>query len=152
MKQSYLDFWNSLEKNTNAQIMAIDYGQKKLGLAIASVKVKIPVPLLVLQRKSLVYDKGTLVKALKDYKIVGLVVGISLIDNPEINKKKQEIEKYLQEVGFKDIPLVWIDESYTTKIADSQMKDLGLSRKKRNQIDDKVAATILLQDFFRIVG
>lgn len=151
MHQNYKDFLSSINVSVNAQLMAIDYGEKKLGLAVASLKVKLPVPLMVHHRKSTAYDKEVLAKVVRDYQIAGLVVGISLQGNDAVEKQKLKIEKYLKEVGLDSMPRIWIDESYTTKMADDQMKDIGLNRKKRNQIDDKIAATILLQDFFRLI-
>ncbi len=130
------------------RIIAIDYGQKKVGFAVTD-ELQICANGLETVHVSKAFD------FLKDYvsreKVDVIVVGDPRkMDNsqsdsarfiePFVNRVKKEIP---------DIPLVRMDERFTSKMAFQTMIDAGLGKKARQnkELVDKISATIILQSY-----
>lgn len=130
------------------RIIAIDYGQKKVGFAVTD-ELQICANGLDTVHVSKAFD------FLKDYvsreKVDVIVVGDPRkMDNsqsdsarfiePFVNRVKKEIP---------NIPLVRMDERFTSKMAFQTMIDAGLGKKARQnkELVDKISATIILQSY-----
>lgn len=130
------------------RIIAIDYGQKKVGFAVTD-ELQICANGLETVHVSKAFD------FLKDYvsreKVDVIVVGDPRkMDNsqsdsarfiePFVNRVKKEIP---------NIPLVRMDERFTSKMAFQTMIDAGLGKKARQnkELVDKISATIILQSY-----
>ena len=130
------------------RIIAIDYGQKKVGFAVTD-ELQIIANGLDTVHVSKAFD------FLKDYvskeKVDVIVIGDPRkMDNsqsdsarfiePFVNRVKKEIP---------DIPVVRMDERFTSKMAFQTMIDAGLGKKARQnkELVDKISATIILQSY-----
>lgn len=130
------------------RIIAIDYGQKKVGFAVTD-ELQIIANGLETVHVSKAFD------FLKDYvskeKVDVIVIGDPRkMDNsqsdsarfiePFVNRVKKEIP---------DIPVVRMDERFTSKMAFQTMIDAGLGKKARQnkELVDKISATIILQSY-----
>ncbi len=130
------------------RILAIDYGQKKVGFAVTD-ELKICANALETVHVSKAFD------FLKEYiskeNVETIVVGDPRkMDNsqsdsarfiePFVNRIKKEIP---------NIPLVRMDERFTSRMAFQTMIDAGLSKKARQnkELVDKISATIILQSY-----
>lgn len=130
------------------RIMAIDYGKRRIGIALSDPLGVIAQPYRVLQPRS----EKELIKRLK-YIITQNNVGFVLIGNPlsmkgTFTKKSVEVKEFMQRLikaaGVK--AELW-DERFTSKYARNAFKDLGL-RVRRGDID-KVAACIMLAEYLK---
>lgn len=130
------------------RIIAIDYGQKKVGFAVTD-ELQIIASGLETVHVSKAFD------FLKDYvskeKVDVIVIGDPRkMDNsqsdsarfiePFVNRVKKEIP---------NIPVVRMDERFTSKMAFQTMIDAGLGKKARQnkELVDKISATIILQSY-----
>ena len=130
------------------RIIAIDYGQKKVGFAVTD-ELQLIAHGLETVHVSKAFD------FLKDYvskeKVDVIVIGDPRkMDNsqsdsarfiePFVNRVKKEIP---------DIPVVRMDERFTSKMAFQTMIDAGLGKKARQnkELVDKISATIILQSY-----
>ena len=130
------------------RIIAIDYGQKKVGFAVTD-ELQIIANGLETVHVSKAFD------FLKDYvskeKVDVIVIGdprkmdnsqsdSALFIEPFVNRVKKEIP---------DIPVVRMDERFTSKMAFQTMIDAGLGKKARQnkELVDKISATIILQSY-----
>ena len=122
------------------RILGIDYGQAKLGLALA--EASLAEPLKVIRVKSL--DDAVL-KIEEIVKIEGvekIVVGISE------GAMGQESESFSLALGkVITIPIEVYDETLSTQEAQERSILSGISRKKRKEMEDAYAATIMLQNY-----
>jgi putative holliday junction resolvase len=129
-------------------ILGIDLGEKRVGVALALMPERLAVPLLVLTP----LDELALAKELSQlmirYKVETLVVGLPMDLNDKqgiaAQKIRLRVEKLQQRVGGE-----WIfwDESYTTREAQDFLIQSKVSRKRRKEVIDKLAAQNILQSY-----
>jgi putative Holliday junction resolvase len=130
------------------RIMAIDYGKKRVGIAMTDPMGVISQPLITINTGS----QHTLVQ-----RIVTLInennVGLVLIGNPLSHKGQptamsSEIGNFIKLLKKKkDIKIIPWDERFTSQYASKMLKDLGI--KKKQGTIDKIAAAIMLDEFLR---
>lgn len=130
------------------RIIAIDYGQKRCGIAVTD-------PLQIIASGLTTVETPKLMDFLADYfakeAVSQLIIGEPKRLNNEPSQVAPLIAKFIKafEQKFPEIPVVGMDERFTSKLAFQSMLDGGLSKKKRQDkgLVDEIAATILLQDF-----
>lgn len=131
-----------------ARIMAIDYGLKRTGLAVTD-------PLQIIATGLMTIESPKLIVFLKDY-FKKEPVELIIIGEPKnwddsdthATPLVRQIMVRLQK-EFPGIPLLPVDERYTSKMASRAMIDMGLKKKQRRNkaLVDEIAATILLQEY-----
>ncbi len=135
----------SRSRDEHARFVAIDYGTKRIGLAISDPLEMFAVPLDVLQNDNRFWIN--LKRSLAPYKIKAFVLGYPLKENGEKTSLSDEVRKFsetLKKKFGKDVIL--IDERYSSSIAEEQIAVTVKSKKKRRDkglIDMKAAAVIL---------
>jgi len=130
------------------RILAIDYGSKKCGIAASD-------PLRIIATGLETLPTWKLFDWLKDYlerePVGDLVIGESLHKDGTPNKINAEVVGFERKFAklYPDISLHRQDEFYTSKRAMQAMIEAGVPKMKRRQKEriDKIAATIILQDF-----
>ncbi|MBQ9435685.1 MAG: Holliday junction resolvase RuvX [Bacteroidales bacterium] len=132
------------------RILAIDYGQKKVGLAVTD-ELRICAHALETVHVSKVMD------FLKEYiakeKVDLIVVGEPRnMDNTPSDSARfiEPFVKHLQK-EFPEMPIVRVDERFTSRMAFQTMIDAGLKQKARRnkELVDKISATIILQSYLQ---
>ena len=132
------------------RLLGLDVGTKTIGIAFGSVMAGFASPLEVIQRTKIAKDAEILKKLMAEYGAAGLVVGWPLNVDGTVGTRCQGVRDVMLEIMkyIPDTPVVFYDERFSTKKAESFMIDeVDLSRKKRGKIVDKIAAQIILQDF-----
>ena len=126
--------------------MAIDYGQKRVGVAITDPLCTIPQPLLTIKPKSVV-DLIERLKCLVKENNVGLIiVGNPISMRGEATAISRQIERFVERLKHElDIEVEKWDERYLSKYAVSKFKEAGLSMKKGDI--DRVAASLMLEEY-----
>jgi putative Holliday junction resolvase len=132
-----------------ARILAIDYGFKRVGLAVTDSLQLIATALETIHSKDLI---SFLEKYLRTEDVEAFVVGMPKNLNNQATDLTQAVEiliKTLQK-KFPNKKIYTIDERFTSKIALDAMIQAGSKKKDRHNKSgnlDKVSATIILQDF-----
>lgn len=135
------------------RILAIDYGQKRVGLAVTDT-LKIIATNLTTVHSSEIFD------FLKSYfqkeEVELIVVGLAKkLDNTE-SSSMQFIKPFTEKLKttFPHIPVDMYDERFTSKMAFQAMIDGGLGKKDRKNkaLIDSVSATILLQNYLEYLN
>ena len=122
------------------RILGIDYGRKKIGLALAISPIAEPYEVIRFEKLDVAIKK--LKRVVKLEKIEQIVVGISEGKMAEETRKFGEgLEK---ELG---IPISFQDETLTTKEAEELSRKAGIKRKKRRELTDAYSATLILQRY-----
>jgi putative holliday junction resolvase len=130
------------------RILAIDYGQKRTGIAVTD-------PLKIIAQGLATVDSPRLISFLKEY-FVKEPVELILIGyptnwddsptdaTPMVEGMIREFKKY-----FPSLPVVKVDERYTSKMASRAMIEMGMKKKQRRDkaLVDEIAATIMLQEY-----
>jgi putative Holliday junction resolvase len=129
-------------------LLGVDYGAKRVGLAISDAGRKIASPLKVLHRQNADQDARTLRSLIADEKVSGIVVGLPVRTTGSEGQKAREARaygKWLHELS--GLPVTFWDERFTTADAEQLLLDAGLTKKRRQERLDMVAAQILLQTY-----
>lgn len=131
-----------------ARIICIDYGLKRTGLAVTD-------PLQIIATGLTTIESSKLIPFLKDYFSKEQVEKI-LIGEP---KNWDETDTHatalvrsaikLLQKNFPHLPIVTIDERYTSKMAKDAMLEMGLKKMQRRNkaLVDEIASTIMLQEY-----
>lgn len=135
------------------RIMAIDYGQRRTGLAVSD-------PERIIATGLTTVETPRLMQFLQEYckreEVDCFVVGEPRQMNNTPSESAQFIEPFVIQLStrFPDKTIARIDERFTSKMAFQSMIDGGLHRKQRQNkaLVDEISATIMLQDYMRSKG
>ncbi len=133
------------------RILAIDYGQKRVGLAVTDEDRIIASPLTTVHSKDIIVF-------LKDYmkreRVDLFVVGEPRQMNNQASESVKFIDPFVRLLAreFPEIPVERVDERFTSKMAQRSMLESGLKKKDRSDksIVDMVSAAIILQSFLEM--
>ncbi|MFZ0566030.1 MAG: Holliday junction resolvase RuvX [Chlamydiales bacterium] len=132
-----------------ARIVGIDYGLKRIGLAISDANCLIAGAL-----KSIVSGKNSketihkILEALQPYTIKEIVVGNPIHMNGKIGFLADEVHYFIELLKqHVSCPVLLWDERLTTAQAERALKEGGMRRKRRSQLVDSISAVILLQSY-----
>jgi putative Holliday junction resolvase len=135
------------------RILAIDYGEKRTGLAVTDDLQIIASGLSTVETKSLI-------NYLKDYvaseNVERFVVGLPKHLNNTASESEVYIQRFLMELSkaIPAIPVVRFDERFTSKMAFQTMIDSGLKKKQRQNkaLIDEISATLILQSYLTSIS
>lgn len=126
--------------------LAIDYGKKRIGLAVCDPLGIATRPLPVLQSTSVSADLDALAKVVADEEVAGLVLGIPLQLDGADGRAAQEVRLFANVLRERfQLPVDEIDERMTTKAAHALMKDAGQRHSQRKGRIDSTAALLILK-------
>ena len=135
------------------RLLGIDFGTKRLGLAVCNAEQTIASPVDNWTRQNLAEDGKRLKQVIVDYRIIGLIVGLPVHMSGDEGGKAAEAREFgLWASGLCRLPVRFFDERYSSLIAEQQLVSAGLSIKKRKARLDKIAARILLQAYLDSPG
>jgi putative holliday junction resolvase len=123
-------------------VLGIDYGLKKVGLAVGDTDSRLAEPLRVVRYSDIEILKEEIKKVFFNVKAEKVVVGVSEGKMAEMaNSFGKNLEKYL------NTSVVFQDETLSTHDAMLLSIEAGMSRKKRKGMEDAFAAAIMLQNY-----
>lgn len=130
------------------RILAIDYGQKRVGLAVTD-PLKITANALDTVPSHEIFDY--LKRYIPKEDIEKIVVGLPKQMSGELSSSMQYIEPFVKGLkrNFPDIEIEYADERFTSTMAQKVIIEAGIKRKERQNkaLVDKVAALIILQTY-----
>lgn len=128
--------------------MGLDVGEKTIGIAVTDPLHIMAQPVTTIRRTSLEKDFSSIIEKIKEYDIGEIVIGLPL------NMDGSSGEKVKVVLLFKDklsavvpIPIVTWDERLSTVAMQKTMIEADVSRQKRRQAIDKLAAVFILQGY-----
>ena len=125
--------------------LGIDYGTKRVGLALSDPLGLTARPLAVVPRSKIVEEVVTLVKEQEVGTIVvGLPTGLGGDEGISASEARKLADELATATG---VDVVLRDERYTSRMAESALLESGMKRRQRRENVDKVAAAIILQDY-----
>lgn len=126
-------------------ILGIDYGRRKLGLALSTGGLATPHQVLRIDSWQEAFEK--VAKIIEAEKIEKVVIGIS---EGEMGEEQKAFAGGLAKVV--GIEVVTWDETLTTKDAQILGKEAGLPVKRRKELEDAYAASLMLQSYLEAHG
>ena len=132
----------------NLKVLAVDHGDKRIGIAISDPTGTIARPLSVIRHTSKDMDAEKIVLLAEQEQVEMIIVGWPLDSDGNVGYRAQKCKNFAEVIESKaKWPVKMWDESGTTQAALQSRIAMGVSRKKRKGHLDDIAATILLQDF-----
>ena len=139
---------DSCFRRNMARLLAIDYGTKRTGIAITD-------ELQIIASGLTTVDTRDLFKFLVDYcskeNVELFVIGEPKQMNNEVSESEASILNFIDKLSktIPKIPIVRVDERFTSKMAFQTMIDSGLSKNQRKNkaLVDEISATIILQSY-----
>jgi len=130
------------------RILALDYGDKKIGIAISDPMKIIAKPLMVINNLSYKHILFEIQNLITDQHIEKIVVGLPLTLKNKKSIQTKKVLKFIEELN-KDInlPIIAYDERLTSKIATQSLINQGVKTGHNKKDIDKTAAAIFLQDY-----
>ena len=135
------------------RILAFDYGQKRIGLAVTDPMQIIASPLTTVGPSEI---ESFLQNYLKEEIVDEFVIGYPVQMNNKPSEAVKYIDPFLKRLGklFPDKPLHLVDERFTSKMALQTIIDGGVKKKGRRdkKLVDKISASLILQAFLEKRG
>ena len=136
------------ELPARGRLGGVDYGTVRIGVAISDPSQMLASPLEVYQARNKSLDAKYFQQLVKIEKLVGWVVGLPIHLSGQASEKSGEAISFgnwlAAETG---LPVVWVDERFSTARAREILNQSSLSGKKRKAQLDKIAAQVLLTTY-----
>lgn len=131
---------------SGARLMGLDVGTKTIGLALSDTRLVIASPLDTIRRKRFRDDVAALFTAIDRHGIGGMVIGLPLALSGGDTSRTQSVRAFARNLlGLRDLPALLWDERLSTAAVTREMIAADMTRKRRAEIVDKVAAAYILQ-------
>lgn len=130
------------------RILAVDPGEKRLGIAISDPTGTIANPLMVIKHIARSIDAATIAELANQHNADQIIIGLALDAEGKSTKQSRSAERLAEAVRNQtDLQVILWDESESTQIARGARIAMGVSRRKRRRHLDDLAATVILQTY-----
>lgn len=129
------------------RLLAVDYGERRIGLAVSDPLGMIASPAGFIQRrKGKRAPIAELIRRATTLEARGFVLGLPLDENGDDTERAAEVRRLAEELQRRtNLPVELIDERFTTAAALRAIREMGGSTRYRKGEVDALAATVLLQ-------
>jgi putative Holliday junction resolvase len=130
------------------RIIAVDPGEKRLGLAISDPTGRIASPLTVLIHISRLVDAASIADLARRNEAGLIVLGKSLDEDGNTTQQSRRADRLAAAIREQtDLPVITWDESFSTQDARQARILMGTTHQKRRGHLDELAATVILQSY-----
>ena len=128
------------------RLMGLDVGTRTIGLALSDTRQIIATPLETIRRRRFREDTAKLFALIDTQAAGGLVIGLPLTLAGTDGPRTQSVRQFARDLlAQRDIPVAFWDERLSTAAVTREMIAADLTRKRRGEIVDRVAAAYILQ-------
>ncbi|MFL9841781.1 Holliday junction resolvase RuvX [Sphingomonas sp. ST-64] len=127
------------------RLLGLDVGTRTIGTALCDSGWSFASPALLVKRSKFTADKAALVALIAQQQVKGLVVGLPLNLDGTDSPRTQSTRAFARNLADLDLPILLWDERWSTAAVERQMIAEDLSRAKRAERVDKLAASYILQ-------
>ena len=135
------------------RVLGLDVGTKTIGLALSDTRLVIASPLDTIRRRRFREDVMALFALVDRHEVGGLVIGLPLSLAGRDSPRTQSVRQFARNLlGLRDMPVAFWDERLSTAAVTREMIAHDMTRKRRAEIVDRVAAAYILQGFLDATG
>ena len=132
--------------HVGARLMGLDVGTKTIGVALSDVTRTIASGVTTLARGKFTVDAQRLLGLAEQHGVGGFVVGLPVNLDGSEGPRAQATRAFARNLAkVTAAPILLWDERLSTAAAERTLLDADMSRRRRAQVIDKVAATLILQ-------
>jgi len=138
-----------VQSGTPSRFLALDVGNRRIGVAVSDELGLTAQPVLTLERRSRRReDLRSLARLCRRFGVVGIVVGNPVHLSGEPSPQATKTQAFAAELGeLAGLPIHMWDERLTSHEAHHILYEAGHARQKHRKVVDQVAATLILQSF-----
>ena len=130
------------------RLFGLDLGSKTIGVAVSDLTRSIATPVDTIRRKKFKEDAVILLDLAQEYEIAGIIIGYPINLDGSTGPRVQATEAFARNLAkVTDLPLAYWDERLSTVAVERTLLEADVSRKKRAEVIDKMAAAFILQGF-----
>ena len=130
------------------RILGIDYGTRRLGLALSDEGEILASPLPVCVRTTIKEDLHFLAGLIREKQVGKIILGLPLNMDGSQGEMARVVQEFADELRSEcNVPVVLFDERLTTSEAERVLVHADISRKKRKNLRDGLAAVLILQGY-----
>ena len=131
-----------------ARLLGLDVGETTIGLALSDVRRRIASPFSTIERKKFTKDIEKLKAVISEQKIYGLVIGYPINMDGSLGGRTQSVRTFVSNISKQiELPMLLWDERLSTMAVEKMMIEADMSRKRRAELVDKLAASYILQGY-----
>ena len=128
------------------RLIGLDVGTKTIGTALCDAEWRFASPAVLIRRTRFTADKAALVAMLGDQQVKGIVIGLPLnLNDGSEGPRAQSSRAFARNMADLGLPIFLQDERWSTQAVERQMIAEDVSRAKRAERVDKLAASYILQ-------
>jgi len=136
------------------RLLGLDVGSKTIGLALSDVSGVLASPAETIRRTKFTADAGRLAQFIEEQNVGGLVLGLPVQMDGTEGSQCQSVRQFADNLlGKMDIPLAFWDERLSTAAVERVLiGEADMTRKRRGEVIDKMAAAYILQGALDAMG
>ncbi len=137
------------------RLLGLDPGSKTIGMAVSDGERLIASPVDTIKRSQFKHDIVKLLYAVTAHSVVGIIIGYPLNMDGSEGPRCQSVRQFarsLQEHLTPPLPILLWDERLSSMAVERTMLEADLSRQRRGELVDKLAASYILQGVLDTLG
>ncbi len=135
------------------RLLGLDVGSKTIGLALSDTTLTVASPFATLRRAKFAADAARLAEIAAEQGVGGFVIGLPITMEGGEGPRCQSVRQFARNLAARiDLPLAFWDERLSTAAVTRALLDADMSRKRRAETVDKLAAAYILQGALDAAG
>jgi len=129
------------------RLMGLDLGSKTIGIALSDISRSVASPVKTIHRSKFTKDANHLIELIEEHDVGGLILGMPYnMDGSEGPRCQSTRDFAINFMNLRDMPIGIWDERLSTSVVERMLvTDVDMTRQRRSQVIDKLAATYILQ-------
>lgn len=149
ISQSHLPILERSYPEITGTVLAFDFGEKRIGIAVGETMLKVAHPLTTIEAEENSVKFAHIASIIEEWRPSLLIVGLPAYMDGEPHTLTQLSKKFAQRLeGRFNLPVQMIDERLSSAEAAQNLDTLGIKGIKQKEMLDAVAAQIILQSYF----
>lgn len=149
ISQSHLPILERNYPDITGTILAFDFGEKRIGIAVGETMLKVAHPLTTIEAEENEIKFSQIANLIQEWRPSLLIVGLPTYLDGEAHTLTQLSKKFAQRLeGRFNLPVKMVDERLSSAEASQNLRDVGVNGMKKKAMIDAVAAQIILQSYF----
>ncbi|MBP7339152.1 Holliday junction resolvase RuvX [Niveispirillum sp.] len=136
----------------HARLIGLDIGEKTIGMAVCDPGFSVASPIGTIRRTKFTQDAQELARAMKDRDVRGLVIGLPVNMDGTEGPRCESVREFARNLLIRpellskiEPEIAFWDERLSTSAVDRMMIEWDMTRKRRDEVVDKMAAAYILQ-------
>lgn len=143
IKKHGYEFWSNM-----ARYLGVDYGERRVGLAVSDELGLMAMPLEILQVQGLKQVIRDVLRLCREKQVAGIVVGLPLNMDGSRGSAVEAVERFVGELRRETgLSVSMWDERMSSRQVERMLIDSDVSRSRRKGLVDKLAAQVILQSY-----